>query len=451
ITPSSLPNQNTPRYRLPSHPTPLLSRYKITFSSTLTIYSVRDLFSALLLQIHSADEIPEMPSTTTTAPITTSYWCYSCTRFVSAWTDQDATAAAGSVSCPYCDGGFIEEVEDSTVAAATSEVRSVNHTRRSMIRRRRSVRRPSFNPVIVLQGGGGASERDDGEAGDGARDRRALEFYYDDGSGSGLRPLPDSVSEILMGSGFERLLEQLSQIEATTTGIGRSGNPPASKSAIESMPRIEISAGHVNTDTHCAVCMEAFEPGSEAREMPCKHIFHGDCIVPWLSIRNSCPVCRFELPSEPIIRSNDNNNAEEEHTVGMTIWRLPGGGFAVGRFNAAMRDGERVLPVVLTEMDGGGLGNSDGPRRISWVRANGTPDTGGGGSGSGGRLRRVVRGMVSFMRRVRPNRGSSSPSPFPNALDLNTEGESSRVLERSNSLFGRYFRRTRSSRESVLQ
>ncbi|VYS70877.1 unnamed protein product [Arabidopsis thaliana] len=403
--------------------------------------------------------MPTTPTTTTpttTTPITASYWCYSCTRFVSVWADQ-GTTTVGSVACPHCDGGFIEEINDSSSAAteltipASTEVRSINNNRRSVIRRRRSGRRPSFNPVIVLQGGAG--EREEGEEGDAARDRRAFEFYYDDGSGSGLRPLPDSVSEILMGSGFERLLEQLSQIEASATGIGRSGNPPASKSAIESLPRVEISDCHIGSEANCAVCTEIFETETEAREMPCKHLFHDDCIVPWLSIRNSCPVCRFELPSEPNRRSNTN---EEDNAVGMTIWRLPGGGFAVGRFNAAMRDGERVLPVVLTEMDGGGIGNSqDGPRRISWVRSHGTLESdsngAGSGSGSGGRLRRMVRGMVSLMRRVRPNRSSSSSSAALSSssdnLDLNIEVES-RVLDRSNSVMRRYFRRNRSNRDS---
>ncbi|XP_010503276.1 PREDICTED: E3 ubiquitin-protein ligase RDUF1-like [Camelina sativa] len=386
------------------------------------------------------------PTTTTTTTVTTSYWCYSCTRFISVWEDQDANAG---VLCPYCNGGFIEEIEDSSsnnssvaaIPATTTnqEVRSVGDSHRSVIRRRRSNRRTSFNPVIVLHGGG-AGERVENEEGDGAaRERRAYEFYYDDGSGSGLRPLPDSVSEILMGSGFERLLEQLSQIEASGNGIGRSGNPPASKSAIESLPRVEISDYHMKAEANCAVCTEVFEAGVEGREMPCKHIFHGDCIVPWLSIRNSCPVCRFELPSDPIQRSS-----EEENAVGMTIWRLPGGGFAVGRFNAAMREGERVLPVVLTEMDGGGLGSNEGPRRISWVRAHETPEMSrnGGSSGNGGRLRRAVRGMVSFMRRVRPNRGSSSSNSNSNAnsnlIDLDSDGET-RVMNRSTSLIRRFF------------
>ncbi|CAF1698379.1 unnamed protein product [Brassica napus] len=375
-----------------------------------------------------------------------------CMRFVSVWSESEQGATTVSVSCPHCDGGFIEEITDPSSAAAaeltpppSTEVRSIINNRRSIIRRRRSTPHPSFNPVIVLQGGDG--ERDDGEEEEARDRRRAYEFYYDDGSGLGLRPLPDSVSEILMGSGFERLLEQLSQIDAAAgIGLGRSGNPPASKSAIESLPRVEISDCHVGAEANCAVCTEVFEAESEAREMPCKHIFHEDCIVPWLSIRNSCPVCRFELPSESNGEEGDNN------PVGMTIWRLPGGGFAVGRFNAAMREGERVLPVVLTEMDGGGIGgNSDGPRRISWVRANGTFESGsnnggGGGSGSGGRLRRMVRGMVSLMRRVRPNRAVSSSS---NQLGVDSEVET-RVMDRSNSVLRRYFGRSRSNRDSSV-
>ena len=29
----------------------------------------------------------------------------------------------------------------------------------------------------------------------------------------------------------------------------------------------------------------------------CGHIFHSDCVIPWLSKQNTCPLCRYELPS----------------------------------------------------------------------------------------------------------------------------------------------------------
>ena len=85
------------------------------------------------------------------------------------------------------------------------------------------------------------------------------------------------MSDFLLGSGFDRLLERLSQSELNGV-VARYENPPASKSAIESMPTIEIDETQV--ESHCAVRKEQFEFGSEAREMPCKHIYHSDCILP---------------------------------------------------------------------------------------------------------------------------------------------------------------------------
>lgn len=96
--------------------------------------------------------------------------------------------------------------------------------------------------------------------------------------------------DFLMGPGLRELIERLSVND-------RQGPPPAPRSAIDSMPSIVINHRHLSTDSHCPVCQDKFELGSEAKQMPCNHIYHSDCIVPWLVQHNSCPVCRVELPS----------------------------------------------------------------------------------------------------------------------------------------------------------
>ncbi|KAI4382390.1 hypothetical protein MLD38_008363 [Melastoma candidum] len=158
------------------------------------------------------------------------------------------------------------------------------------------------------------------------------------------------------------------------------------------MPRVAIGLDHLHADLHCAVCKEQFELHDEAREMPCKHMYHQECILPWLATRNSCPVCRHELPTEA-------NNENAEGAVGMTIWRLPGGGFAVGRFR---RERETQQPTVYTEVEGG-LGG--GGRRVQWGTRSSRGSSEERGSGGFGRM---VRNFLGFLRGSSEGRSQSS-------------------------------------------
>ncbi|XP_020589616.1 E3 ubiquitin-protein ligase SGR9, amyloplastic-like [Phalaenopsis equestris] len=44
----------------------------------------------------------------------------------------------------------------------------------------------------------------------------------------------------------------------------------------------------------CAICGEEIVCGGA---MPCGHPFHWGCILEWLRMRNTCPCCRYELPT----------------------------------------------------------------------------------------------------------------------------------------------------------
>ncbi|KAH9736023.1 hypothetical protein KPL71_017940 [Citrus sinensis] len=261
-----------------------------------------------------------------------SYWCYRCNRII-----RIQSRTEDAIVCPDCHTGFIEQIEtiqrpsNERYPAAemyledTQNPETFPTTRFGRTRRNGGDRSP-FNPVIVLRG---PQTPDSGGGNEGtAMERGNFELFYDDATGAGLRPLPASMSDFLMGSGFDRVLDQLTQLDFN--GVTRFVNPPASKAAIESMPVVTIAESHVAKESHCAVCKEPFQLNSEAREMPCKHIYHGECILPWLSMRNSCPLCRRELPNEANDRGRNVGGGPDE-TLGLTIWRLPGGGFAVGR------------------------------------------------------------------------------------------------------------------------
>lgn len=93
---------------------------------------------------------------------------------------------------------------------------------------------------------------------------------------------------------YEVLFGQLLQNES-----GLKGSPPAAKSFVESLPLVELTEEELRgKDMACAICKDEIMLEEKVRRLPCSHCYHGDCILPWLSIRNTCPVCRFELPTD---------------------------------------------------------------------------------------------------------------------------------------------------------
>ncbi|XP_039750822.1 E3 ubiquitin-protein ligase RNF181 [Pararge aegeria] len=70
--------------------------------------------------------------------------------------------------------------------------------------------------------------------------------------------------------------------------------PAASKEAVKNLPMITIQT----KDKSCTICLLKFRYNEKAKELPCHHVFHKKCILTWLNQTNSCPFCRYELPTD---------------------------------------------------------------------------------------------------------------------------------------------------------
>lgn len=86
-----------------------------------------------------------------------------------------------------------------------------------------------------------------------------------------------------------------------------SGPPPLAKDKINDIPKVEITAEEVERKLQCSVCWEDFKIDEKVRKLPCSHLYHEDCIVPWLNLHGTCPICRKSL----------NGDEEDENEVHM--------------------------------------------------------------------------------------------------------------------------------------
>ncbi|KAL6853513.1 hypothetical protein ACP4OV_019542 [Aristida adscensionis] len=232
------------------------------------------------------------------------HWCYACRRPI--------RLRGPDIICPNCNDGFIQEISEvggmlntyGLVEPDFEEYRArrfgMMEAMSSLMRQRMAEmgrdsvfdihgrqglgtehgRRPTGGPRLIFGSNVPARESDSSN----------VNVVFRGGRRVGIdRP---NFSNFLVGPSLEALFAQL------LLQNNRQGPAPAPQSAIDSMPVVKINRRHLSDDPQCPVCKEQFEVGSEAREMPCKHLYHTDCIIPWLVQHNSCPVCRHPLPSQ---------------------------------------------------------------------------------------------------------------------------------------------------------
>ncbi|MQM16587.1 hypothetical protein Taro_049544, partial [Colocasia esculenta] len=272
------------------------------------------------------------------------YWCHMCAQVVNPIMEAE-------IKCPFCESGFVEETDgrgELGVPDMGSD-RSLSLWAPILLgmmggsRRRRRFRRDDEDEdsdleperdvaailhrrrrrtaalLQLLQGLRDEADFDSERERERERDQLILinpfnqaliiqgSFGTDRSQDSNTDvPAGTSLGDYFMGSGLDLLLQNLAENDPS-----RYGTPPAKKEAVEALPIVKVEE-----NLSCSVCLEDFDLGAEAKQMPCKHRFHASCIIPWLELHSSCPVCRFEIPADGSKVTNGfGNGTRVESTV----------------------------------------------------------------------------------------------------------------------------------------
>ena len=67
---------------------------------------------------------------------------------------------------------------------------------------------------------------------------------------------------------------------------------------INSFPEREITQSNLessNEQKSCIICLNDFALSEKVITLPCLHIFHSNCIRPWLNSNDECPICKHNI------------------------------------------------------------------------------------------------------------------------------------------------------------
>ncbi|XP_076300681.1 E3 ubiquitin-protein ligase Iruka isoform X4 [Lasioglossum baleicum] len=87
---------------------------------------------------------------------------------------------------------------------------------------------------------------------------------------------------------------------------GTAGPPPLPKKQIEQIPTTAVTQSDVDSKMQCSVCWEDFKLSEPVKQLPCQHLYHAPCILPWLELHGTCPICRQNLGDQTTMEANQD-------------------------------------------------------------------------------------------------------------------------------------------------
>jgi hypothetical protein len=91
------------------------------------------------------------------------------------------------------------------------------------------------------------------------------------------------------------------------------GVPPASFDAMTNLARLRLR-GIDEDNQECLICAEPYEIGCVVTSLPCGHLYHSNCVTDWLCRRCTCPVCRYEIPTDNADYEAGRQERMEQHS-----------------------------------------------------------------------------------------------------------------------------------------
>ncbi|GAB1318782.1 RING-type E3 ubiquitin transferase [Madurella fahalii] len=107
---------------------------------------------------------------------------------------------------------------------------------------------------------------------------------------------------------LDRIITQLMDASPQTNAA-----PPASQDAIDNLEKKRVDDEMLGQDgkAECTICIDEINRGDEVAVLPCKHWYHGECVVLWLKEHNTCPICR--MPIETSEGNGSNSSSRQQH------------------------------------------------------------------------------------------------------------------------------------------
>lgn len=187
------------------------------------------------------------------------YYCHVCHR-VFTMTFRSPT----EMTCPYCDSAAIEEVPHVQ-----------HHTALPIRRNPQSERSPGSRGVLLTAD----------------QSRRMSNATLM------LRLLESQLREELesLQFAFENAHTRLGEEYRTSA---QPSKPKLSKIMIGKLRSCTLDVDLVCSQPSCPICSEDFVVSNEETKLPCGHIFHRYCVMPWLEQKQNCPICRTSLTDD---------------------------------------------------------------------------------------------------------------------------------------------------------